>query len=151
MKVADLYQEIMISSRLEEEVLYGAALHELEQGSRRDGLWAKAIAKNGGENDGTLALYLQYRVQAFRDDLAVYRIEQKKQEQENQTRKKESIITPPSKKRMTWNEKRELKKKTEDEAHQHRVRRIREALTGELGREPTNQEIEHAKWKKDYK
>ena len=34
------------SSRITEEMLYAEALREVEQGIRRDGLWAKALAQS---------------------------------------------------------------------------------------------------------
>lgn len=59
------------SSRITEEVLYAEALREVEAGLRRDGLWAKALAKTGMQQQDAQAYYLDLRVQSLRDEIAL--------------------------------------------------------------------------------
>lgn len=66
--------------RLTEEALYAEALRECEAGIRRDGLWAKALAKSGMRQGEAQAYYLKLRVQSLRDEinLVLQEIEQKR-------------------------------------------------------------------------
>ena len=57
--------------RLLEEEMYQMVNAEMEQGIIRDGLWTKAIAKSGGDENGTKAHYITLRVQSMRDELAL--------------------------------------------------------------------------------
>ncbi len=57
------------SSRITEEMLYAEALREVEQGIRRDGLWAKALAQSNMRQEDAQALYLKLRVQSLRDEI----------------------------------------------------------------------------------
>lgn len=57
------------SSRITEEALYAEALREVEAGLRRDGLWAKALAKTGMRQQDAQAYYLELRVQSLRDEI----------------------------------------------------------------------------------
>ncbi|NGX16153.1 ankyrin repeat domain-containing protein [Wenzhouxiangella sp. XN24] len=57
-----------IERRLSEERLYEQVLLEIESGGRRDGLWAKALQNAKGHESEAQALYIQYRVQALRDE-----------------------------------------------------------------------------------
>ncbi len=56
------------AARVDEEKLFEKALIELEQGDRRDGIWAKALSQSGGDKDKAEATYLRLRVQAMRDE-----------------------------------------------------------------------------------
>lgn len=58
--------------RLTEEVLYAEALREIEAGTRRDGLWAKALAESGGNQDLANAVYIKLRVRALRDEATLW-------------------------------------------------------------------------------
>lgn len=60
------------ASRLLDEELYARAFKEIEQGFRRDGLWAKAFADGEGDEARAKALYVQYRVQSFKDEMVVH-------------------------------------------------------------------------------
>ena len=57
--------------RLIDESLYAQAFDELNQGIRRDGLWAKALANAEGDETKARGLYLQYRVQSYKDEAAL--------------------------------------------------------------------------------
>lgn len=56
-----------IEKRLEDQILYEIVLDELEAGKKIKGLWAKAYANAGGENNRVEPLYMQYRVQSIKD------------------------------------------------------------------------------------
>ena len=57
------------SSRITEEMLYAEALRKVEQGVRRDGLWAKALAQSNMRQEDAQAFYLKLRVQSLRDEI----------------------------------------------------------------------------------
>lgn len=63
------------SARISDEILYAQALREYEDGIRRDGLWARALAQSNMQKDEALALYLKLRVQSLRDELAIMEVE----------------------------------------------------------------------------
>jgi hypothetical protein len=60
--------------RLTEEAIYGEVLHEIENGIRRDGLWAKALAESRDSVEQAKSRYIRLRVQALKDEIAVARI-----------------------------------------------------------------------------
>ena len=60
-----------IARRVLEEKFYEQALKEIETGRRRDGLWAKALQKSKGNDGETQALYIQYCVQALKDEAEI--------------------------------------------------------------------------------
>lgn len=57
--------------RQADEKFYAMAFEELDRGIIRSGLWAKALASAQGDEAKARGLYLRYRVQAYRDDLAL--------------------------------------------------------------------------------
>jgi len=57
-----------IASRQFEEQVYEAVLSEVENGTRRSGIWAKALADAEGDDPKARALYLKYRAQAMLDE-----------------------------------------------------------------------------------
>ena len=63
-----------VLSRINDENLFAEALREVENGIRRDGLWAMALADSGMNQDAAKAKYLKLRVRALRDELAAYRL-----------------------------------------------------------------------------
>lgn len=133
MSIADLYRRSRISSRLIEEEIYAEAIRELERGVRRDGLWAKAFAKSGGNEDKTKALYIELRVQSFKDELAIYEMGLRGE--------KAGGIAPEA------NSKQDVKNDiSPSEKLQERENRIRFTLRKSLGREPTDNEVQNAKW-----
>ena len=144
MSISDLYMKSRISSRLLEEELYAEVLQELERGIRRDGLWAKAFAKSGANEEKAKALYIEFRVQALRDEIALYKIQLQEEQEKAKTAKtaKTAKQAKPlrNKARMAQNRVR-----ASDDI-QAREERIKACLIEKLGREPTASEIDKAKW-----
>jgi hypothetical protein len=60
-----------ISSRLLDENIYAQVLSEIENGQRRDGLWAKALANSDGSNEKAKSIYIKYRADSIRDEIAL--------------------------------------------------------------------------------
>jgi hypothetical protein len=135
MSISDLYRKSRISSRLLEEVLYAETLRELERGIRRDGLWAKALSKCGANPEKAKALYIEFRVQALKDELALYKIQLQEEQAKVETKRPEKYIA--RKKKVRANSSEEIRARNE---------RIRVSLTEKFGREPTEDEINNAKW-----
>mgnify|MGYP000034547900 CR=1 FL=1 len=69
MKLIRRLRSASIETRKIEEQLYAHALKEVEDGRRRDGLWAKALANAAGNTDRAESLYLSYVVQALKDEI----------------------------------------------------------------------------------
>ena len=55
-------------SREAEEAVYAEAMAELENGTRRHGLWAKALISTQGDEKKAVAEYLKLRVQSIADE-----------------------------------------------------------------------------------
>ena len=55
-------------ARLQEEKMYEQVQEEINLGKKRDGLWAKAIAKSNGSEDKALSIYIALRVQSIKDE-----------------------------------------------------------------------------------
>ena len=136
MSIFDLYMKSRISAKLLEEELYAEALRELEHGIRRDGLWAKAFSKSGGNEEKAKAFYIEFRVQALRDELALYKTLIKEEQEQ------EKVENPNTKKYIKKNE----KDRSSQEEMRARKERIKVSLREKLGREPTEDEIDRAKW-----
>ena len=64
-------KQTAIMGRLIEEKLYEQVLREVESGRRRDGLWAKALHKSGGNEQRAKSLYIKYRVRSLNDEAAI--------------------------------------------------------------------------------
>jgi len=63
-------------SNRSDEVLYEFVMDEMEQESELiKGLWAKALAHAEGNDSKAKALYMQYRVQAIKDQLSALQID----------------------------------------------------------------------------
>ncbi|MTW19738.1 hypothetical protein, partial [Allochromatium palmeri] len=75
-------------SRLFEEQIYAQVVGELAQGMRRDGLWAKALAESDAKEEKAKSLYIKYRVQSIKDEIAISE-KIKKIEKERQANKAE--------------------------------------------------------------
>jgi len=60
-------RDAFVIGRKDDEVLYARALQEIEAGIRRHGLWAKALATTGGNEDRAKAEYIKLVVKALRD------------------------------------------------------------------------------------
>jgi hypothetical protein len=76
------------SARLIEEQLYELVGDELQNGVKRNGLWAKALAYSQGDESKAKALYISYRVQSLKDESeildAIKEQEAKEAQQRNQ-------------------------------------------------------------------
>ena len=59
------------AARLLDEPLYEQVLSELENGQKRNGLWAKALANSDGLIEKANALYIQYRFQSIKDEMEI--------------------------------------------------------------------------------
>lgn len=68
MKIFEKFKKVA-EHRRNEEKIYAAVLNEMQQGIRREGLWAKAIAKSEGNENKATSLYLEYRAQSLADEL----------------------------------------------------------------------------------
>lgn len=55
-------------ARLIDEQMYEIVVEELQSGIRRNGLWAKALAKSEGDESKAKAFYISYRVQSLKDE-----------------------------------------------------------------------------------
>lgn len=67
-------KKIGIANRAQDEILYECVLEEIEQGIRTKGLWAKALAYSDGIESKAEAKYMQYRVQAIKDQFDALKI-----------------------------------------------------------------------------
>jgi hypothetical protein len=57
--------------RIREEIIYAAVMKEIKSGSKREGLWAKALSGSEGNKSKAESLYIKYRVQSIEDELQV--------------------------------------------------------------------------------
>lgn len=57
-----------ILAKKEEESLYAHALQEMEQGHRRDGIWAKALSEAKGNSELAKSIYIKRVVESIKDD-----------------------------------------------------------------------------------
>ena len=57
--------------RLVEEQLYERVVNELTSGIKREGIWAKAVAKSYGNEAKAKSLYIKFRVQSLKDEIEV--------------------------------------------------------------------------------
>jgi len=76
MKFFDRIKASTAVSRLLEEKMYKTVLDELSDGIRRDGLWAKALAKSNGNDGKAKSLYIEYRVQSIKDETEITKVNQ---------------------------------------------------------------------------
>ena len=51
-----------------EELLYAMVMREMQQGIRRDGLWAQALAENDGDPQKAQAAYIRLRLVTLRQE-----------------------------------------------------------------------------------
>ena len=57
------------AERLLEEKLYEQVALELQEGNKSAGIWAKALANSNGSEVNAQSLYIQYHVQALKDEM----------------------------------------------------------------------------------
>ena len=61
--------------RLVEEQLYETVVQELQQGIKREGLWAKALVLSDGEDNKAKAQYIKLRIQSLIDEVQISKAE----------------------------------------------------------------------------
>lgn len=74
MGLIDSIKKRAIYSRLQDELLYGYVLEEIEAGQMLKGLWGKSIANSQGDDKKVQPLYMKYRVQSIKDTFAAAQI-----------------------------------------------------------------------------
>lgn len=90
MGIFDKFKTSNAIGRLSEEKLYEQVAQELKAGKKREGIWVKAMAKSDGSLNKAEALYIEFRVQAIKDDNNLASVQSKlkqnklKQEQEQE-------------------------------------------------------------------
>ena len=71
MSIFSKYKTNQAISRLTEEMLYAQVAEEIQNGIRRDGLWAKAISEAELNEDKAKAIYIKLRVQSLIDEMNI--------------------------------------------------------------------------------
>ena len=71
----DDFKKMLAERRLKDEAIYAQVLNEIENGYRRDGIWAKAIADSKFNEQEAKSLYIRLRVQSIKDELDLARID----------------------------------------------------------------------------
>jgi len=66
------------SSNIDLDILYEFVLEEMQTGNPRKGLLTKAVIESNGDDDKAKSLYLQYRVEAIKNDMKALGIDIKK-------------------------------------------------------------------------
>ena len=61
----------LAKDRLFEEKLYEQVVLEIQNGDKRNGLWAKALSHSNGNEEKARAKYIGYRVQSIKDEIDV--------------------------------------------------------------------------------
>ena len=61
-------KDVSVAARLKDEEYHARAMYEIQQGRRRDGLWAKALSTSNGNEPAGKILYFKLLVQAIKDD-----------------------------------------------------------------------------------
>ena len=69
--IYERYKAKKIIQRLSEEQLYEIIYYEIEQNEKRPGLWMKAIAQSGGDENRAVSIYVLLRLQAIKDELEI--------------------------------------------------------------------------------
>lgn len=64
----DRAKDAAVDARRKDEEYHARAMHEVQSGLRRDGLWAKAVTASGGDEVAAKIAYFKLLVQAIRDD-----------------------------------------------------------------------------------
>lgn len=75
-----------IADRLADEHIYERVLQEIESGTRRGGLWLKALENSQGDEKRAKLLYISYRVQAMKDEIAISMALQEAEEKQTHNR-----------------------------------------------------------------
>lgn len=75
-----------------EEALYAAVGEELRQGQIRQGLWAKALAEEGYDEQRAKAKYLKLRVRSLRNEIADAEAQERLRVREQQKQQREQAM-----------------------------------------------------------
>jgi hypothetical protein len=67
-------KQTLAASRILDEQYYIVVHNELENGIKRKGIWAKALADSGGSDNKAKSLYIRYRVQSIKDELELQEV-----------------------------------------------------------------------------
>lgn len=67
----DKFKAQSVVTRLKEEQIYEAIAKELQQGIKREGLWAKAITRSEGNDRKAKSLYIEFRAQSIIDEIQI--------------------------------------------------------------------------------
>jgi hypothetical protein len=93
MGIFDKFKTSTAIDRLSEERLYEQVAQELKAGKKREGIWVKAMAKSGGSLNKAEALYIEFRVQAIKDDNNLASVQSKlKQKAAKQSKLKQKAV-----------------------------------------------------------
>ena len=84
--------------RLNEEAVFAEVYREVEDGNIREGLWAQALVKTGGDSAKAKIEYMKLRVQSMKDELILREAEEEKNIAEERALKKESAAQKKARK-----------------------------------------------------
>jgi|TARA_R110000787_G_scaffold13751_5_gene42861 hypothetical protein len=107
MSIFDKFKTQSIGARLIEEKLYEVVANELQNGVRRNGLWAKALAKSQGDESKAKALYISYRVQSLKDESEISEARKEHELEESRRIHQEQQYQEQKKKEREVNQKSE--------------------------------------------
>jgi len=107
MSIIDQLRTQGASIRITEEILYAEVLREMEQGIRRDGLWAQAMSRSNMRENEAQAKYITLRVQSLKDEISLLESQIRKpdkpqEEKEQIIHKKPKIQNNESEKILTF-------------------------------------------------
>lgn len=68
MAIWEKAKDASVEARRKDEEYHARAMHEIQSGKRRDGLWAKAVTSTDGDKAAAKVVYVKLLVQAIRDD-----------------------------------------------------------------------------------
>jgi len=68
MAIWDKAKDASVEARRRDEEYHARAMHEIQSGQRRDGLWAKAVTSTNGNEAVAKLMYFKLLVQAIKDD-----------------------------------------------------------------------------------
>ena len=68
MAIFDRAKDASVEARRRDEEYHARAMHEIQSGKRRDGLWAKALTSTNGDEVAAKLTYFKLLVQALQDD-----------------------------------------------------------------------------------
>lgn len=102
MSMFNKIKENRIKARQEEEHFYQLAITEIESGSRRPGLWAKALAERNGNIEEAQARYIQLLAIKLKDESHIFEKDQKKIAKPKNHQPTKSQIRAKEKSQQQW-------------------------------------------------